>query len=104
MRETVNMAMATAPAASMYFSAWRIGWSIISPGWLFRDDLGRLVDFDLDSPAYVKKVIMASVRRWRLAQLILDVLPSSRLVRRVENQAGEVTILLAQHVVDLSPH
>merc|ERR1711884_211587 len=96
-------AVATGPAAAMYLSAWRIGWTVVSDGWLYKDDLGRPVDFELDSPAAVKRAVLASVRRWRPAQLILDVLPAADLVRRVENAAGEVTILLATHVVDMAP-
>ena len=87
----------------MYLSAWRIGWTVVTDGWLYRDDLGKPVDFELDAPAAIKNAVLASVRRWRLAQLILDVLPTSALVRRVVNTTGEVTVLLERHVVDMIP-
>ena len=81
---------------------WRVGWSIRS-ALVWQDDTGRLIDLLADPPVVVRNLMRQSVRRWRLAQLIMDVLPIAALVRRVENTAGEVTILLATHVVDMAP-
>ena len=52
------------PAAAFVATANRIGWCVQGPLDITTDD-GTHLDFCVDSPAFVKAAVDASVRRWR---------------------------------------
>ena len=60
----------TGPVAGAVATAWRLGWVFMSAK-AIKTDRGRILDLTLDSPAAVKKEVIESVKRWRLARLIL---------------------------------
>ncbi len=53
------------PAAAFVASAWRLGWVIHDHLTVTTDDKTIRLDLARDSPAYVKKLVEESVRRWR---------------------------------------
>ena len=59
----------TGPIGAMVASLWRLKWSLCHPH-LFVDDTGGVFDLYCDPPCVLARACKASVRRWRLAQVI----------------------------------
>ena len=57
-------AVVKGPAAATVASAARIGWTMMDAVSAVTDT-GRVVDFQLDSPAMIRKLVRESVKRWR---------------------------------------
>ena len=57
-------AMVRGPAAAFVASAQRLGWEVLGADEVIMDD-GTELSFAVDSPAFIKRAMEASVRRWR---------------------------------------
>ena len=90
----------TGPITALIATLWRLGWTMMSCT-SFRDDIGRVLDLRMDSPAAAKTVVHASVRRWRLAriaaaqpQLLPDTYDFECPRIQVETACSERTVLV----------
>jgi len=66
----------TGPSGAAIASAWRIGWTFLSPRSM-RTERGKVMDCLSDSPESITREVHKSVRRWRLGR-ILRRLPFAR--------------------------
>lgn len=98
-------ACVSGPIAALIMSLRRLEWVTSSPT-LFSDDIGQVFDLRRDPPIVVAAAVRASVRRWRIAQ-ILHKYPASCTQQpdyvdpRVDDQWLHTDGLVPQGTVDL---
>ena len=62
--------VAAGPVAAMIASLWRLEW-VTASYHIFVNDEGRAFDMHVDPPVVIANAVKHSVRRWRLAQVLL---------------------------------